>query len=210
MEKESLDGTCGIVFKRLFVYQFTVLYTWEQKFIRRLTRVLMDFLKCLTLNSPSFSCRRPSIWIAFIVPCFCQSWKNMQRSRIDENIWIHNRLLKFFCDLRVCMTCIFFWYWWQNVECFAGAFLIPYFLFLFLCGIPLFFMELSIGQFSSLSPISMWKFCPLFKGKFSDDLTICYIDSRSVNYRPSLYILMSISWPLLIYASSLTRSITRL
>ncbi|XP_013379895.1 sodium- and chloride-dependent glycine transporter 2 [Lingula anatina] len=46
----------------------------------------------------------------------------------------------------------------------GGAFLIPYFLFLFLCGIPLFFMELSVAQFSSSSPLSLWRICPLFKG----------------------------------------------
>ncbi|KAK2153810.1 hypothetical protein LSH36_285g03067 [Paralvinella palmiformis] len=46
----------------------------------------------------------------------------------------------------------------------GGAFLVPYFLFLFLCGLPLFYMELILGQFSSLSPVSVWKLCPLFKG----------------------------------------------
>jgi solute carrier family 6 amino acid transporter-like protein 5/7/9/14 len=49
---------------------------------------------------------------------------------------------------------------------FSGAFLIPYFLFLFICGLPLFFLELAIGQFSSLSPLSVWKMSPLFKGQF--------------------------------------------
>ena len=47
---------------------------------------------------------------------------------------------------------------------FPGAFLIPYFFFLFIGGIPLFFMELIIGQYSSLSPIAVWKLCPIFKG----------------------------------------------
>lgn len=46
----------------------------------------------------------------------------------------------------------------------GGAFLIPYFTFLFLCGMPLFFLELCIGQFSGLSPLSIWNICPLFKG----------------------------------------------
>ncbi|XP_064610216.1 sodium- and chloride-dependent glycine transporter 1-like [Liolophura sinensis] len=33
-----------------------------------------------------------------------------------------------------------------------------------LAGLPLFFMELSFGQFSSLGPITIWKISPLFKG----------------------------------------------
>ncbi|XP_062570938.1 sodium- and chloride-dependent glycine transporter 1-like [Saccostrea cucullata] len=46
----------------------------------------------------------------------------------------------------------------------GGAFLIPYVIFLILCGIPLFFLEISYGQFASLSPITVWKISPLFKG----------------------------------------------
>ncbi|KAK6172241.1 hypothetical protein SNE40_015946 [Patella caerulea] len=46
----------------------------------------------------------------------------------------------------------------------GGAFFIPYIIFLVVCGVPLFFMEVSYGQFSSLSPISAWRMSPLFKG----------------------------------------------
>ncbi|XP_064621797.1 sodium-dependent proline transporter-like [Lineus longissimus] len=46
----------------------------------------------------------------------------------------------------------------------GGAFLIPYFFFLFVCGIPLFIMELSIGQFASSGPTRVFNICPLFKG----------------------------------------------
>ncbi|KAG8186626.1 hypothetical protein JTE90_021778 [Oedothorax gibbosus] len=46
----------------------------------------------------------------------------------------------------------------------GGAFLIPYFIFLAICGIPLFFLEMSLGQFGSLGPIAIWRICPIFKG----------------------------------------------
>lgn len=46
----------------------------------------------------------------------------------------------------------------------GGAFLIPYTLMLALAGLPLFFMELSFGQFAGLGPITIWKISPIFKG----------------------------------------------
>jgi len=46
----------------------------------------------------------------------------------------------------------------------GGAFLIPYFTMLVICGLPIFFMELAFGQFASLGPIAIWKVCPIFKG----------------------------------------------
>ncbi|XP_009859590.2 sodium- and chloride-dependent GABA transporter 1 [Ciona intestinalis] len=46
----------------------------------------------------------------------------------------------------------------------GGAFLIPYLIFLLICGIPLFFLELSFGQFGALGPVAIWKIAPIFKG----------------------------------------------
>ena len=51
------------------------------------------------------------------------------------------------------------------VHLLAGAFLIPYVIYLFLVGMPLVLLELAYGQFSSLSPIEVWKMSPLFQGK---------------------------------------------
>ncbi|XP_059186357.1 sodium- and chloride-dependent neutral and basic amino acid transporter B(0+)-like [Centropristis striata] len=46
----------------------------------------------------------------------------------------------------------------------GGAFLIPYFLMLVLCGIPLFFLENAVGQFCSQGPINIWRAVPLLQG----------------------------------------------
>ena len=47
----------------------------------------------------------------------------------------------------------------------SGAFLIPFVIFLFLGGFPLYFLELSMGQFSGKSYIHFYDVCPMFKGK---------------------------------------------
>lgn len=48
---------------------------------------------------------------------------------------------------------------------FAGVFFIPYTLFMFTCGIPLFFLETSMGQYTNQGGITCWrKICPLFQG----------------------------------------------
>jgi len=32
-------------------------------------------------------------------------------------------------------------------------------------GMPLFYLELALGQYAALGPITVWGVCPLFKGK---------------------------------------------
>lgn len=47
----------------------------------------------------------------------------------------------------------------------AGAFLIPYTIMAIFGGIPLFYMELALGQYHRTGCISIWsKICPIFKG----------------------------------------------
>ncbi|XP_016086244.1 sodium- and chloride-dependent GABA transporter 2-like [Sinocyclocheilus grahami] len=47
----------------------------------------------------------------------------------------------------------------------GGAFFIPYLIFLFTCGIPVFFLEISLGQYTSEGGITCWrKISPLFEG----------------------------------------------
>ncbi|KPP57858.1 hypothetical protein Z043_124370, partial [Scleropages formosus] len=45
-----------------------------------------------------------------------------------------------------------------------GAFLIPYLLMLAVAGLPMFFMECSLGQFCSQGPINVWMAVPIMQG----------------------------------------------
>ena len=43
--------------------------------------------------------------------------------------------------------------------------MIPFFIILIFCGMPLFFMELSLGQFASQGCLGFWRISHMFKGE---------------------------------------------
>ena len=52
----------------------------------------------------------------------------------------------------------------------GGAFLVPYFIMLVLCGIPLLLMELSMGQYTRRGPIgALGKMAPILQGEMYSD-----------------------------------------
>ena len=57
---------------------------------------------------------------------------------------------------------------YYDVLLFPGAFLFPYVLMLAFIGLPMFFLELCFGQFSSLGPIKIWLVSPLSKGRWEE------------------------------------------
>ena len=49
----------------------------------------------------------------------------------------------------------------------GGAFLIPYTIMLLFIGIPCFFLEISMGQYAALGPVTLYSnMAPLFKGVY--------------------------------------------
>ncbi|KAK2174758.1 hypothetical protein NP493_778g03001 [Ridgeia piscesae] len=81
----------------------------------------------------------------------------------------------------------------------GGAFFVPYLTMLCFAGMPLFFMELSLGQFSSNGPLTCWGFAPLFKGLGVAQLIISAI--------VSIYYNMIIAWSLYYFFASFTSSL---
>nr|XP_027235991.1 sodium-dependent proline transporter-like [Penaeus vannamei] len=78
----------------------------------------------------------------------------------------------------------------------GGAFLVPYLLMLVLVGFPLFFLETSVGQFSSCSCITVFSVCPAFKG--------LGMTSVAVNMVTLTYYTVLVSFPVLFLAYSFT------
>uniref|UniRef100_A0A182TXD0 Transporter n=1 Tax=Anopheles melas TaxID=34690 RepID=A0A182TXD0_9DIPT len=77
----------------------------------------------------------------------------------------------------------------------GGAFLVPYLLMLVLCGIPLFFLETCLGQFSGTGCITVFKIVPLLKG--------AGIAIVVLNFICNAYYIAIISYPLLFLWRSL-------
>ncbi|KAM6093577.1 sodium-dependent proline transporter-like [Chlamydotis macqueenii] len=76
----------------------------------------------------------------------------------------------------------------------GGVFLIPYFIMLLIAGLPLFLMELSLGQYGAAGPIAVWKCCPLLKG--------VGVAMLIVSSLVSLYYNVVVAWALYYLASS--------
>jgi len=82
----------------------------------------------------------------------------------------------------------------------GGAFLVPYVIMLLLCGIPLLFMELAVGQYTRRGPIgALDKLCPILKGAGVGTVVISFLLSTYYNVILSwaiFYLLSSFQDPL--------------
>uniref|UniRef100_A0AAQ5XCV0 Transporter n=1 Tax=Amphiprion ocellaris TaxID=80972 RepID=A0AAQ5XCV0_AMPOC len=79
----------------------------------------------------------------------------------------------------------------------GGVFFIPYLLFLFTCGIPLFLLETSLGQYTKQGSITCWKkICPLFEGMgYGSQVVVLY---------SSIYYIIILAWAFLYLFSCFT------
>uniref|UniRef100_A0A8C8E389 Transporter n=1 Tax=Oryzias sinensis TaxID=183150 RepID=A0A8C8E389_9TELE len=78
----------------------------------------------------------------------------------------------------------------------GGAFLVPYLFFMLIAGMPLFYMELALGQYNREGAAGVWKICPIFKGVgFTVILISLYV---------GFYYNVIISWALFYLFSSFT------
>ncbi|KAI5109224.1 solute carrier family 6 (neurotransmitter transporter), member 13 isoform X1 [Silurus meridionalis] len=71
----------------------------------------------------------------------------------------------------------------------GGVFLIPYFIFLFACGIPLFVLEVSLGQYTSQGSITCWR-----------KSALCFKESMGVGYGNLLVLLYANIYYIIIMA----------
>lgn len=46
--------------------------------------------------------------------------------------------------------------------------MIPYFICCIVGGIPLFYLEVCVGQFMGVAGLNAWKICPIFQGNFEN------------------------------------------
>ncbi|XP_053408806.1 sodium- and chloride-dependent taurine transporter-like isoform X2 [Mercenaria mercenaria] len=87
-----------------------------------------------------------------------------------------------------------------NIQQVTRAFLIPYFILLVTCGVPLFLLELSLGQYMSLGNIEAWgRLVPGFQGIAVASLIIVFC--------LNLYYIIILSWGVYYLYMSFTTSL---
>ena len=80
---------------------------------------------------------------------------------------------------------------WINIWIFlfSGAFLIPYFIAMLTCGIPLFLLEVSVGQYLGVGGMSVvGQLCPIFKGVGFSALMMVFLEC--------VYYVIVVAWTL--------------
>ncbi|XP_039250634.1 sodium- and chloride-dependent creatine transporter 1-like [Styela clava] len=78
----------------------------------------------------------------------------------------------------------------------GGAFLIPYCLFIVIGGVPVFFLEVSLGQFMKQGAFGIWDICPIMKGiGFASTIIVFFCNC---------YYIMVLTWAIYYFFRSFT------
>ncbi|XP_069112087.1 sodium- and chloride-dependent creatine transporter 1-like [Argopecten irradians] len=77
----------------------------------------------------------------------------------------------------------------------GGAFLVPYLVFLVLVGLPMYIMEIGLGQYMKKAGFELWNICPLFKGLGVSSMFIVFV----IN----IYYVMVLIWSAFYFVMSL-------
>lgn len=78
----------------------------------------------------------------------------------------------------------------------GGAFILPFVAMMMVLGVPIFYFELSIGQFCSCGPVGVWNLSPLFRG--------IGFTAISIQWIASLYYHVLVTWSWRFLFASLT------
>lgn len=78
----------------------------------------------------------------------------------------------------------------------GGAFLVPYFICMVTGSIPVFFLEISLGQYMQQGGISVWNLCPIFKGIGIGTTVVCFLCNT--------YYIVVLAWALYYFCISFT------
>uniref|UniRef100_W5NBF9 Transporter n=1 Tax=Lepisosteus oculatus TaxID=7918 RepID=W5NBF9_LEPOC len=81
----------------------------------------------------------------------------------------------------------------------GGVFLIPYILIVLVGGIPIFFLEIALGQFMKAGSINVWNIAPLFKGLGYASMVIVFFCNT--------YYIMVLAWGFYYFVQSFTATL---
>ena len=85
--------------------------------------------------------------------------------------------------------------------------MIPYLLMLIFGAVPLFYMELVLGQYNRQGPISVWRICPILRGESHIQITLDYIflpEMMSSDNKSIMQILQKYSFDLKVHGTAKT------